>query len=133
MLKIYYVFYQRIRFLLLSVGWTSTRQTATNLCCPYLVLVLAFLPSLIYLPKVQAAGKVAWTFSIFQFLTRSIKHLVIVTDRTFGSAELFGRTSTVRFGPNDITFFCRTLNLLIVLHSMPMASFHIFFCLMTHI
>ena len=69
-------FYQRIRFLLLSVGWTSTRQTETNLRCPYLVLVLAFLPSLIYLPKVQAAGKVAWTFSIFQFLTRSIKHFV---------------------------------------------------------
>jgi hypothetical protein len=39
-------------------------------------------------------------------------HAVIklVIDRTFGSAELFGRTSTVRFGPNDRTFFCRTQN-----------------------
>ena len=34
----------------------------------------------------------------------------VVIDRTFGSAELFGRTSTVRFGPNDRTFFCRTQN-----------------------
>ena len=34
----------------------------------------------------------------------------VVTDRTFGSAELFRRTSTVRFGPNDRTFFCRTQN-----------------------
>ena len=50
----------------------------------------------------------------------------LVTDRTFGLAELFGRTSTVRFGPNDRTFFCRTQNLLFLLHSMPMASFHIF-------
>ena len=33
---------------------------------------------------------------------------VVGIDRTFGSAELFGRTSTVRFGPNDRTFFCRT-------------------------
>ena len=35
---------------------------------------------------------------------------VLVTDQTFGSAELFGQTSTVRFGPNDRTFFCRTQN-----------------------
>jgi hypothetical protein len=34
----------------------------------------------------------------------------LVTDRTFCSAELFGQTSTVRFGPNDRTFFCRTQN-----------------------
>ena len=34
----------------------------------------------------------------------------LVTDQTFGSAELFGRTSTVRFGPNDRNFFCRTQN-----------------------
>ena len=34
----------------------------------------------------------------------------VVTDRTFGSAELFGQTSTVWFGPNDRTFFCRTQN-----------------------
>jgi len=43
-----------------------------------------------------------------------------VTERTFGSAELFGRTSTVRFGPNDRTFFCRT----------PNFSFKFLFCLM---
>ena len=35
----------------------------------------------------------------------------VVTDWTFGLAELFGRTFTVRFGPNDRTFFCRTQNL----------------------
>ena len=35
----------------------------------------------------------------------------VVIDRTFGSVELFGRTFTVRFGPNDRTFFCRTQNL----------------------
>ena len=51
--------------------------------------------------------------------------LDVVIDRTFGSAEKFGRTSTVRFGPNDRTFFCRTQNFF-VLHSMPMASFHTF-------
>ena len=34
----------------------------------------------------------------------------VVIERTFGSAELFGQTSTVRFGPNDRTFFCRTQN-----------------------
>ena len=28
----------------------------------------------------------------------------LVTDRTFGLAELFGRTSTVWFGPNERTF-----------------------------
>ena len=50
------------------------------------------------------------------------KYKILVTDQTFGSAELFGRTSTVRFGPNDKTFFCRTQNF-----------FFIFlFCLMTH-
>ena len=43
---------------------------------------------------------------------------ILVTDQTFGSAELFGRTSTVRFGSNDRTFF--------ILHSMLMASYHIF-------
>ena len=51
---------------------------------------------------------------------------MLVIDRTFGSAELFGRTSTVRFGPNDRTFFCRTQNFFFVLHSMSMASFHTF-------
>ena len=42
---------------------------------------------------------------------KSTSYCVIVIDRTFGSAELFGRTSAVRFGPNDRTFFCRTQNL----------------------
>ena len=50
----------------------------------------------------------------------------LVTDRTFCLAELFGRTSTVQFGPNDRNFFCRTQNFFFVLHSMPMAFFHIF-------
>ena len=52
---------------------------------------------------------------------------LVENDRTFGSAKLFGQTSTVRFGPNDRTFFCRTQNFFFfILHSMPMASFHIF-------
>ena len=33
-----------------------------------------------------------------------------MTNRKFGSAELFGRTSAVQFGPNDRTFFCRAQN-----------------------
>lgn len=32
----------------------------------------------------------------------------LVTDQMFGSAKLFGQNSTVRFGPNDRIFFCRT-------------------------
>ena len=36
------------------------------------------------------------------------------------------QTSTVWFGPNDRTFFCRTQNFFFVLHSMSMASFHTF-------
>ena len=35
----------------------------------------------------------------------------IVIDRTFSSVKLFGRIFTVRFGPNDRIFFCRTQNL----------------------
>ena len=31
-------------------------------------------------------------------------HGKVVIDRTFGSAKLFGRTSSVRFGPNDRIF-----------------------------
>ena len=46
--------------------------------------------------------------TIFIFKLK-IKHTVVI-DRPFGSAELFGQTSTVRFGPNDRTFFCRTQN-----------------------
>ena len=52
--------------------------------------------------------------------------LSLVIDRTFGSAELFYQTSTVRFGTNDRTFFCRTKNSFFVLRSMPMVSSHIF-------
>ena len=64
-------------------------------------------------------------FGLFLKLTALIFYNALVIDRTFGSAELFGRTYTVRFGPNDRTFFCRIQNLPFVLHSMPMASFHI--------
>ena len=39
--------------------------------------------------------------------------------------ELKGRPRDRMFGPNDRTFLCRTQNFF-VLHSMPMASFHIF-------
>ena len=49
----------------------------------------------------------------------------VVTDQTFGSAELFVRTSTVRFGPNDRTFFYRTQNFFFVLHSMPIFLFYL--------
>ena len=55
----------------------------------------------------------------------TVSSFKVVIDQTFGSAELFGRTFTMRFGPNDRTFFCRTQNIF-VLHSMPMASFNIF-------
>ena len=48
----------------------------------------------------------------------------VVTDQTFGLAELFGRTSTVRFGPNDRTFFAEHRTFF-VSNSMPLASFHI--------
>ena len=34
----------------------------------------------------------------------------LLADRKFGSAEMFDQTSTVWFGPNDRTFFCRTQN-----------------------
>ena len=52
----------------------------------------------------------------------------VVIDRTFGSAELFGRTSTVRFGPNDCFLFsAEHRTFFFVLHSM--ASFHIFILL----
>ena len=49
-------------------------------------------------------------FSHFNTLCQKLQRaLYLVTDRTFGSAELFGRTSTA-FSPNDRTFFCRTHN-----------------------
>jgi hypothetical protein len=48
--------------------------------------------------------------AIYEKISSKMIAIVIVTDRTFGSAELFGRTSTVWFGPNDRTFFCRTQN-----------------------
>ena len=34
-----------------------------------------------------------------------LQYSKVVTDRTFGSAELFGRTSTVRFSPNDFFLY----------------------------
>jgi hypothetical protein len=40
----------------------------------------------------------------------------VVTDRTFGSAELFDQTSTVRFDPNDRTFFRGTQNFFSLLY-----------------
>ena len=50
-----------------------------------------------------------WIVLVLTSTCSNISTLVI--DRTFGSVELFGRTFTVRFGPNDRTFFCRTQNL----------------------
>jgi hypothetical protein len=38
----------------------------------------------------------------------SISVKALVTDRTFGSTEWFGRTSTAWFDPNDRFFFWRT-------------------------
>ena len=49
-------------------------------------------------------------FCFFMDMDSFKRYHTIVIDRTFGSAELFGRTYTVRFGPNDRTFFCRTQN-----------------------
>ena len=51
---------------------------------------------------------------IYGHLRRSIcstYKYMLVTEQTFGLAELFGQTSTVQFGSNDRTFFCRTQNI----------------------
>ena len=53
---------------------------------------------------------------------------VLVTDWTFGLTELFGRTFTVRFGPNDRTFFCRTQNFFLYYIQCQWHSFIFFFC-----
>ena len=43
--------------------------------------------------------------------TSQLKFCFLVTHQMFGSAELFGRTSTVQFGADDKTFFfCRKQN-----------------------
>ena len=52
---------------------------------------------------------------IYEFCSRNffccfLKADNVVTDRTFGLAEQFGQISTVWFGPNERTFFCRTQN-----------------------
>ena len=39
--------------------------------------------------------------------------IILVTDWTFGLAELFGQTSTVWFSPNDSTFSCKTQKFLL--------------------
>ena len=73
----------------------------------------------------NAKTKQGWPVCWRALQHRSAAMFTVVIDRTFGLAKLFGRTSTVRFSPNDRTFFCRTQNLFCVLHSMPMASFYI--------
>ena len=58
---------------------------------------------------------------------------LVVTDQTFRLAKLFGRTSTVRFGPNDRTFFCRTQNFFFSYNiQCRWHSFILLFCLMSH-
>merc|ERR1712051_648729 len=56
----------------------------------------------------------------------------LVTDQTFGSSELFSRTSTVWFGPNDRTFFCRTQNFFSYQILCRWHPFILLFCFMTH-
>ena len=56
----------------------------------------------------------------------------LVIERTFGSAKLFGRTSTVRFGPNDRTFFCRTQNFFSYYSQCQWHLLIFLFCSMTH-
>ena len=57
----------------------------------------------------------------------------VVTNRTFGLAKLFCRTSSVRFGPNDRTFFCRTQNFFSYQILCQWHPFIFLFCFMTHI
>jgi hypothetical protein len=53
----------------------------------------------------------------------------VVIEQTFGLAEQFGWTSTVRFGPNDRTFFCRTQNFFSYYSSRFLCTFlHVRFC-----
>ena len=69
------------------------------------------------------------------FLATSASYTVraLVIERTFGSAELFGRTSTVRFCPNDRTFFCRTQNFFLYYIQCQWHPFILLFCLTTNI
>ena len=60
-------------------------------------------------------SKICWRMYVWSFFFFIAKYsgsgaCSLLIDRTFGSAELFGRTFTVRFSPNDRTFFCRTQN-----------------------
>ena len=66
----------------------------------------------------------------FQGLNAGI--CTLVTEQTFGSSELFGRTSIVRFGPNDSTFFCRTPNFFLHYIQCQWPLFIFLFCLMSH-
>ena len=77
MLKIYYVFYQRIRFFVAKCRMDLYSTNSNKFVLSLFGFGFSFFTfANISRPKVQAAGKVAWTFSIFQFLTRSIKHFV---------------------------------------------------------
>ena len=79
--------------------------------------------SLISLSKIY---KGRYIYKIFCALVSNVCISFVVIDRTFGSAELFGQTSTVRFGPNDRPFFCRTQNF------FSQQPFIFLFCLTTH-
>ena len=55
-------------------------------------------------------------------------NIELVTDQTFCSAELIGRTSTVWFGPNDRTFFLQKTSLFSLLQFDTSATCPEFFC-----
>ena len=56
-------------------------------------------------------------------------YVVLVTDWTFGSAELLGQTSSVQFGLNGRTFFCRTQNIFLYYIQCQWHTFIFLFCL----
>ena len=43
---------------------------------------------------------ISLSLTVAGFKVADNKYSILVTNRMFGSVELFGRTSTVRFGPN---------------------------------
>ena len=77
MLKIYYVFLPKNSFFVAKCRMDLYSTNSNKFVLSLFGFGFSFFTfANISRPKVQAAGKVAWTFSIFQFLTRSIKHFV---------------------------------------------------------
>ena len=76
----------------------------------------------------EGASKIGTSFEIILPLNIAIKVYVITgiensVDQMDHATLVTGRTSTVRFGPNDRTFFGRTQNFFFIPHAMP-----IYFC-----